>query len=79
MIRFVRIVCLAYVYLIFTADASADRPNVILVMADDLGYGDIGCYDGWIETPHIDSIARNGVRFTDYHSTVMYAAPLGRL
>ena len=75
MIRFVRIMCLAYVYLIFTADASADRPNVILVMADDLGYGDIGCYGGWIKTPHIDSIARNGVRFTDYHSNGNVCSP----
>ncbi len=75
MTRFVRLMCLVHVLLVFTAYAHAVRPNVVLIMADDLGYGDIGCYDGWIKTPHIDSIARNGVRFTDYHSNGNVCSP----
>jgi arylsulfatase A-like enzyme len=44
-------------------------------MADDLGYGDIACYDGWIRTPHIDALARGGMRFTDYHSNGAVCSP----
>lgn len=45
-------------------------PNIVLIFADDLGYGDLGCYGEkrW-KTPHIDSIAKQGVRFTDFHSS----------
>ncbi|MBT4694607.1 MAG: sulfatase-like hydrolase/transferase [Planctomycetaceae bacterium] len=44
-------------------------------MADDLGYGDLSCYNGWIKTPHIDSIAKRGIRFTDYHSNGTICSP----
>ncbi len=46
----------------------APRPNIILVMADDLGWSDVGCYGGEIRTPHIDSLARDGVRFTQFYN-----------
>ena len=46
-----------------------DRPNIILIMADDLGYSDLGCYGGEIETPHIDSLARDGIMFTGFKNT----------
>ncbi|MFM7290699.1 MAG: sulfatase-like hydrolase/transferase, partial [Planctomycetia bacterium] len=42
-------------------------PNVVIVFCDDLGYGDPSCYGGKVPTPHIDRIAREGVRFTDFH------------
>jgi arylsulfatase len=45
------------------------RPNIILMMADDMGYSDIGCYGGEIATPHLDSMARQGVRFTQFYNT----------
>jgi len=49
---------------------AADRPNIILIFADDMGYGDLGCFgeNRW-KTPHLDSIAANGIRFTDFHSS----------
>ncbi len=47
------------------------RPNIILVMADDLGWSDIGCYGGEIETPHIDSLARDGLRFTQFYNNAI--------
>ena len=56
-------------------DSGGARPNLILIMADDLGYGDIGCYGGWIDTPHIDALARGGMRFTDYHSNGAVCSP----
>ncbi|MEK0427330.1 MAG: Arylsulfatase [Planctomycetota bacterium] len=53
-----------------TSWAFDNRPNIIVVFADDLGYGDLGCYgQKRYSTPNIDSIAANGVRFTDFHSS----------
>jgi arylsulfatase len=44
--------------------AEMQRPNIVLIMADDMGYSDIGCFGGEIPTPNIDGLARNGLRFT---------------
>lgn len=49
--------------------AQATRPNVLLVMADDMGWSDIGCYGGEIPTPNIDALARGGLRFTQFYNT----------
>ena len=54
----------------------SDRPNVILIMADDLGYGSLGCYGGRdFQTPHIDKLAASGMRFTDFHSNGPVCSP----
>lgn len=45
------------------------RPNILLVVMDDMGYSDLGCYGGEIETPNIDRIAKKGVRFTQFYNT----------
>ncbi|MEJ6643648.1 MAG: arylsulfatase [Akkermansiaceae bacterium] len=45
------------------------RPNIILIMSDDMGYSDIGCYGGEIKTPNLDALAANGVRFTQFYNT----------
>jgi len=45
------------------------KPNVLLILADDLGYSDLGCYGSEIATPHLDSIAENGLRFTQFYNT----------
>ncbi len=45
------------------------RPNIVLILADDLGFSDIGCYGGEIHTPHIDYLAANGIRFTCFYNT----------
>jgi arylsulfatase A len=53
-----------------------ERSNIILIMADDLGYGDIGCYGNKeISTPNIDALAKGGMRFTDYHSNGAVCSP----
>lgn len=49
--------------------ANSDRPNIIYILSDDMGYSDIGCYGGEIETPHLDSLAENGLRFTQFYNT----------
>lgn len=46
-----------------------ERPNVVIIMADDMGYSDIGCYGGEIQTPHLDSLAKGGLRFTQFYNT----------
>src|SRR6187200_2969774 len=54
---------------------AADRPNIIFIVADDLGYGELGCFGGKdVPTPQIDSIARNGVRFTNGYVTAPFCA-----
>ncbi len=45
------------------------RPNIVLIMADDMGYSDIGCYGGEINTPNINSLADGGLRFTQFYNT----------
>jgi len=45
------------------------RPNIILIIADDLGFSDLGCYGGEIETPNLDYLASNGLRFTQFYNT----------
>lgn len=46
-------------------------PNVVIVLADDLGFADLGCYGSEIDTPHLDALAQRGLRYTDFHSTPM--------
>jgi len=50
------------------ASASADQPNIVLILADDLGFSDVGCFGGEINTPHIDSLATRGMRFTQFYN-----------
>ena len=45
-----------------------ERPNIVVILADDLGFSDVGCYGGEIRTPHIDSLAREGMRFTQFYN-----------
>jgi arylsulfatase A-like enzyme len=52
-----------------TSAAPASRPNIVFIMADDLGYSDVGCYGGEIATPNLDSLAQNGLRFTQFYNT----------
>lgn len=46
-----------------------ERPNIILIMSDDMGYSDIGCYGGDVNTPNLDHMANNGLRFTQFYNT----------
>ena len=48
-----------------------EKPNIIIIMADDVGYSDIGCFGGEIKTPHLDSLAEGGLRFTNFYSENM--------
>src|SRR3954452_5775374 len=48
---------------------AAPRPNIVVILVDDMGYSDIGCYGGEIHTPNLDKLAQGGVRFTQFHNT----------
>src|SRR5437763_9319619 len=48
--------------------ADARRPNILLILADDLGYSDLGCYGGEIRTPNLDRLAADGLRFTQFYN-----------
>ena len=49
--------------------SNQQKPNVIIILADDLGYGDLGCYGAKnVETPNVDKLAKQGIRFTDAHA-----------
>jgi arylsulfatase A-like enzyme len=53
-----------------TAQAAADgRPNVVVILADDLGFSDIGCYGGEIDTPHLDALAAGGLKFSQFYNS----------
>jgi arylsulfatase len=52
-----------------SATASGSKPNIILIMSDDMGYSDLGCYGSEIDTPTLDGLAANGLRFTQFYNT----------
>ena len=66
----------AFTLLLFLASISfglkecstPDKPNIVIIIADDLGFSDIGCYGGEIETPNLDHIAANGMRFRTFYN-----------
>ena len=59
-----------------SSSPTARRPNIVLIMADDLGYGDLGCYGCTdIRTPAVDSLATKGVRFTDFYANAPSCTP----
>jgi arylsulfatase A-like enzyme len=53
----------------FKSEAKDDRPNVLLILVDDMGFSDVGCYGGEIHTPNLDKLASEGIRFTRYYNT----------
>lgn len=59
-----------------TNKSTERNPNIVLIMADDLGYGDISCYGNtYIHTPNLDYLASEGIRFTDFHSNGAVCSP----
>ncbi|MEQ2010288.1 MAG: sulfatase-like hydrolase/transferase, partial [Limisphaerales bacterium] len=69
--------CLVAWLLVASCLAAAERkPNIIFILADDLGYGDLGCYgQKLIQTPHLDRMAAEGMRFTQFYAGSTVCAP----
>ena len=62
----------ATVAILFASSATGDaapRPNIVVIMSDDMGYSDIGCYGSEIATPNLDHLAKNGLRYTQFYNT----------
>ena len=74
---FVRMLSAAILAMCTTLHAHAERPNIVYILADDLGYGDVRHYnpESKIPTPNIDRIAREGIAFTDAHSSSAVCTP----
>lgn len=66
--KVLRILGLAFFTLLYQVVA-AERPNVIVILTDDMGFSDLGCFGGEIETPNLDSLAKGGIRFTEFYNT----------
>lgn len=52
-----------------TIDKNTERPNILLILCDDMGFSDLNCYGSSIETPNLDMLAENGIRFNQFHNT----------
>ncbi len=57
-------------FVVSSPSLAIERPNILLVVADDMGWTDLGSFGGEIETPNLDALAQRGVRFTDFHTSV---------
>lgn len=76
MFRLHWLLCLASLILLPAQSARSEMPNVIVIMADDLGYGDVSCYGATeLETPHIDQLASEGIRFTSGYCSASTCTP----
>ena len=61
---------LSLIFFAFLGDVNAgERPNILVLLTDDMGFADLGCFGGKIETPNLDSLAAGGLRFTDFYNT----------
>ncbi len=69
----VQLACMALLLLVAVGVTAAERPNILLIVADDLGYADLGAVGSEIDTPHIDALASEGMLFTQFHTAVMCA------
>jgi arylsulfatase A len=82
MIRTILTIAFVTLFILFQPGIStgqqtkAARPNIIFILADDLGYGDLGCYgQQLIQTPHLDAMAKQGMRFTQFYAGTAVCAP----
>ncbi len=69
--NFVKITFALAAHLCLPAVVMADKPNILLIVADDVGFSDLGCYGGEIDTPNLDRLADEGIRFSEFHVNPM--------
>lgn len=66
---FIRIAAAMLLSLTAAPGNAEERPNILIVLTDDMGFSDLGCFGGEIETPHLDTLAAGGLRFTEFYNT----------
>ena len=66
---------ISLLFILTSLTFAEDRPNFVIIMADDMGYGDSSVYDGWIKTPQMERMAAEGLKFTDFHSSGTVCSP----
>jgi arylsulfatase A-like enzyme len=70
------LLCVVALLTLASSTHAADRPNIVLIYVDDLGYGDVSCNGAKrVETPHVDRLAKEGIRFTDGHAAAATCTP----
>ena len=69
-ITFLSVIALVCFFVVSSPLLARERPNILLVVADDLGWTDLGSFGSEIETPNLDALAQRGVKFTDFHTSV---------
>ena len=67
--------CLTFLFAFAIAAHAADKPNVVIILADDLGFGDVSCYGGSVRTPAIDALAQHGMKFTQAYAPSATCTP----
>jgi arylsulfatase A-like enzyme len=72
-----RVLVILYLALLIPARAASTKPNIVVILTDDLGYGDVACYNpvAKVATPHLDQLARQGMRFMDAHAPATVCTP----
>src|SRR5512144_2102969 len=74
--RLIFLIVLSLAVVAQAAEQSAAQPNIVIILADDLGWGDLGCYGHpSIRTPNLDRMAAEGMRFTDFYSAAEVCTP----
>ena len=63
------LVLLSTFVIVNSSFAAQQRPNIVVVLVDDMGFADLGCYGSEIPTPNLDALAKNGLRFTQFYNT----------
>ncbi|MSR65758.1 MAG: arylsulfatase [Pedosphaera sp.] len=63
------VLTIALILAVRVTTSAATRPNIVVIMSDDMGWSDLGCYGGEIRTPNLDQLASNGLRFTQFYNT----------
>ena len=69
-ITILSVIVLVCFFVVSSPLLAIERPNILLVVADDMGWTDLGSFGGEIETPNLDALAQRGVKFTDFHTSV---------
>ncbi|WP_339729008.1 sulfatase [uncultured Gimesia sp.] len=72
----IAVFCFVFLPVLAVAEEKSNKPNIVLIMADDLGYGDLSCYGSKnCDTPQLDRLASQGMKFTDFHSSGTVCSP----